>query len=93
MVNGLYGPVLLQLARRTGDLPVLVHVASQTQQSLAFNAAAVLPSSSRNESKEQDADGSLFSFPVGLFDPYNMPVYPGALRFAVNLARPRLSGR
>ncbi len=23
---------------------------------------------------------SLFSFPVGLFIPYNMPVYPGALR-------------
>jgi len=22
--------------------------------------------------------GSLFSFPVGLFHPYNMPVYPGA---------------
>ena len=25
---------------------------------------------------------SLFSFPVGLFHPYNMPVYPGALRVA-----------
>ena len=24
---------------------------------------------------------SLFSFPVGSFIPYNMPVYPGALRF------------
>jgi len=54
---GLCGPVLLQRARRTGDLPVLVHVVSQrarvlrlrrTQQPLAFDAAAVLPSSSRN---------------------------------------------
>jgi len=25
---------------------------------------------------------SLLSFPVGSFIPYNMPVYPGALRFA-----------
>jgi hypothetical protein len=27
---------------------------------------------------------SLLSFPVGLFHPYNMPVYPGALRIADN---------
>jgi hypothetical protein len=25
---------------------------------------------------------SLFSFPVGLFHPYNLPVCPGALRMA-----------
>jgi hypothetical protein len=25
---------------------------------------------------------SLLSFPVGLFHPYNVPVYPGALRVA-----------
>jgi hypothetical protein len=27
---------------------------------------------------------SLFSFPVGLFDPLQQPVYPGALRVAAN---------
>ena len=57
MVYGLYGPVLLQRARRTGDLPVLVHVVSQrarvlrlrrTEQPLAINAAVVLPSSTRH---------------------------------------------
>src|SRR6516162_10514625 len=53
-VYGLCGPVLIFRPRRTGDLPVLVHVVSQrarvlrlrrTEQPLAFNAAAVLPSS------------------------------------------------
>jgi hypothetical protein len=28
--------------------------------------------------------GSLLSFPVGLFHPYNMPVVPGALRYTDN---------
>jgi hypothetical protein len=63
MVYGLYGPVLLQPARRAGDLPVLVHVVSQrarvlrlrrTEQPLAFNAAAVLPSSTTERSRHPD---------------------------------------
>src|SRR5450432_1373502 len=51
---GLRGPALILRPRRTGDLPVLVHVVSQrarvlrlrrTDTPLAFSAAAVLPSS------------------------------------------------
>ena len=57
MAYGLYLPVLLRLARRTGDLPVLVHVVSQrarvlrlrrTGQSTRDNVVVVLPSSLRN---------------------------------------------
>jgi hypothetical protein len=56
-VYGLCGPVLNFRPRRTGDLPVLVHVVSQrarvlrlrrTVQPLAFNVTVVLPSSTRN---------------------------------------------
>jgi hypothetical protein len=56
-VYGLRGPVLILRPRWTGDLPVLVHIVSQrarvlrlrrTVQPLAMNAAAVLPSSTRN---------------------------------------------
>jgi hypothetical protein len=35
---------------------------------------------------------SLLSFPVGLFIPYNMPVYPGALRVADNPPKERFNG-
>jgi len=52
-VYGLRGPVLFFRPRRTGDLPVLVHVVSQRarfldtqdRQSLAISVVAVLPSS------------------------------------------------
>src|SRR5258708_32184357 len=56
-VYGLRGPVLITRPRRTGDLPVLVHVGSQrarvlrlrrTESATRVIAAAVLPSSSRN---------------------------------------------
>src|SRR6516164_7061775 len=59
-VYGLRGPVLITRPRHTGDLPVLVHVVSQrarvlrlrrTEQPLAFNAAAVLPSSTSERSR------------------------------------------
>jgi hypothetical protein len=62
-VHGLRGPALLTRPRRTGDLPVLVHVVSQrarvlrlrrTGQPLAFNAAAVLPSSISEGSRHPD---------------------------------------
>jgi hypothetical protein len=33
-------------------------------------------------SKTRGQDGFATSFPVGLLHPYNMPVYPGALRVA-----------
>src|SRR5713101_1489790 len=51
---GLRGPALIVRPRRTGDLPVLVHVVSQrarvlrlrrTESPLAISVAAVLPSS------------------------------------------------
>ena len=56
-VYGLRGPVLIFRPRRTGDLPVLVHVVSQrarvlrlrrTGQSTRDYVVVVLPSSSRN---------------------------------------------
>src|SRR5215467_7963458 len=62
-VYGLRGPVLIARPRRTGDLPVLVHVVSQrvrvlrlrrTEQPLARNAAAVLPSSTTERSRHPD---------------------------------------
>ncbi len=60
VVYGLRGPALAVTPRRAGDLPVLVHVVSQrarvlrlrrTRQPLAYNAAAVLPSSSSEWSR------------------------------------------
>jgi hypothetical protein len=59
-VYGLRGPVLICRPRRTGDLPVLVHVVSQrarvlrlrrTEQSARDTALAVLPSSSTERSR------------------------------------------
>src|SRR5262245_5420705 len=78
MVYGLYGPVLLQRARRTGDLPVLVHIVSQrarvlrlrrTEQPLACNAAAVLPSSTTERSRHPDPSAfrSSIARPTGTF--------------------------
>jgi hypothetical protein len=40
--------------------------------------------SKRNGKPSQKGTG--FSFPVGLFHPLHMPVYPGALRFADDTA-------
>src|SRR5262245_19864620 len=62
--------------RRPGDLPVLVHVVSQrarvlrlrrTQQPLAFNAAAVLPSSTRIESASCSIGFSKLNSPAHWF--------------------------
>src|SRR5207248_1053124 len=62
-VYGLCGPVLFFRARRTGDLPVLVHVVSQrarvlrlrrTGQPLANRVVAVLPSSISERSRHPD---------------------------------------
>src|SRR5437868_7143749 len=59
-VYGLRGPVLIFRPRRTGDLPVLVHVVSRrarvlrlrrTEQSARNNAVVVLPSSSTERSR------------------------------------------
>src|SRR5271157_724522 len=59
----LHGPAFADCRRRTGDLPVLVHVVSQrarvlrlrrTGQPLASNAAAVLPSSYSSGSRHPD---------------------------------------
>src|SRR5271166_746595 len=59
----LHGPAFVNYRRRAGDLPVLVHVVSQrarvlrlrrTGQPLAFNAAAVLPSSISEGSRHPD---------------------------------------
>jgi len=61
--HGLRGPALVTRQRRTGDLPVLVHVVSQrsrvlrlrrTEQPLASSVAAVLPSSISERSRHPD---------------------------------------
>ena len=122
-VYGLRGPVLFFRPRRTGDLPVLVHVVSQrarvlrlrrTNNPLAISVVAVLPSSLPERSRHpvpsafrssiarptdtpvyassdisryrlQDSRPGWSRCSPFLWDsciPYNMPVYPGALRFA-----------
>src|SRR5882724_9816499 len=76
----LRGPALIVRPRRAGDLPVLVHVVSQrawvlrlrrTEQPLAINAAAVLPSSYSEWSRHPD----LRAFRSSIAPPTDASVY------------------
>src|ERR1700676_2884736 len=80
MAFGLRGPALIARPRRTGDLPVLVHVVSQrarvlrlrrTGQPLAYIAAAVLPSSYSQWSRHPD----LRAFRSSIAPPTDASVY------------------
>jgi hypothetical protein len=107
LVYGLRGPVLIFRPRRTGDLPVLVHVVSQrarvlrlrkTDSPLAIRVAAMLPSSYSEWSRHPvpSAFGSSIARPTdasGLRFKKHLAMSPARLEVRMDSLLPFLSSR